>query len=152
MFVDSSGRGRWRLERLGFLHTFLAWACLFAVSYLPALFYASDLSLYSLCTHRIGSPKSDASNLSRHKPTKIKTQLRKDQLKVVSLPWSSCASWGCFFFFLFLKRTQEGTTWGSDILGLSSGGEGGSSGEICIPATLPWESPSFFSNWLLLRT
>lgn len=75
-----------RLERLGILHRFLASACLFAISYLPALLYVSELSLYSLCTHQIGSPESDTATLSRPKPKKIKTQLRKDQPKVVSLP------------------------------------------------------------------
>lgn len=123
---------------------------LICYSYLPALFYISDLSLYYICTHWIGSPKSYAHNLSRSELKKVKTQLRKGQLKIVSLPWSSCAIPHIANFFP--KRTQEGTMWGSDILGLSSSREGGSSREMDIPATHPWESHPSFSNWFLLRT
>lgn len=143
MFVDSSGRGRWTLERLGFSHTFLAWACLFATSHLPALFYFI-LSFTSLSSHTSSwfSQVWYAPNLSRPEPKQVKTQLRKGQPEVVVPP-------GVAHFFS--KRTQEGTTWGSDILGVSSSREGSSSGEICIPATHPWETPPYFSNWLLAQ-
>lgn len=61
------------LERLWFSCRFLAWACLFATSYMLALFRIGDVFTWSVCTYHLSSLRYGAHNISRHGPRKVKT-------------------------------------------------------------------------------